>query len=116
MEEIHPKVQGVRMSSRDNGNHLLVLITLNELWSDVLLHTLGSEVNLSYKYDGTDITFYLVFHLPHIDKCFKMPVNASSTTKKWLNWIDERTVSAVWVAHRDGKGGNVPVGKAVKVS
>lgn len=116
MEEIHPNIHGARMSSRSNGTHQLVLVTLNELWADVLLHNLGSEVALRYSYDGADITFYLELQLPHMDKLFKIPVNASTATLKWLNWIDEKAVTAVWVAHRDGKGGIMPVGKPVQIS
>jgi hypothetical protein len=116
MDEIKPHIQGVRMSHQENGAHHLILVTLNDMWADVLLHTLGEKVVLGYTYDGYDITFYLVFELPHIDKMFSLPVNASSETKKWLEWIDEKTLTAIRVAYRDGKGGIVPFGKAVELS
>ncbi|WP_426671277.1 hypothetical protein ACPPVU_08580 [Mucilaginibacter sp. McL0603] len=116
MDEIKPYIQGVRITRQDNGTYHLILVTLNDMWADVLLHTLGDKVVLKYTYDGYDITFYLVFELPHIDKMFSVPVNASSETKKWLEWIDEKTVTAVRVAYRDGKGGVVPFGKPVGLS
>jgi hypothetical protein len=113
MDEIQPKIQGVRMTSEDNGTHHLILITLNAMWADVLHHTLDNEVVLGYTYDGSDITFYLVFELLHIDKMFRVAVNASGETLKWLNWIDEKLVTDVWAAHLDGKGGIVPFGQSI---
>ena len=104
------------MTLRDNGTQHLILVAQNDMWADVLLHNLGDEVVLRYTYDGYDITFYLVFELPHIDKVFSVPVNASSETKKWLQWIDGKMVTAIWVAYRDGKGGLVPFGNPVRLS
>ena len=115
MDEIKPYIQGVRMTNQDNGTHHLILVTLNDMWADVLLHTLDDKVVLRYTYDGYDITFYLVFELTHIDKIFSVPVNASSETKKWLQWIDEKTVTAIGVAYRDGKGGIIPFEKPVRL-
>ena len=115
MEEITPEIQGVRMTSQNNGTHHLILVTLNEMWADVLHHTLGDQVVLGYTNDGYDITFYLVFELSHIDKLFRVPVNASPETKKWLNWIDEKLVTNIRVAYRDGKGGIVTFGKAIRL-
>jgi hypothetical protein len=116
MDEIKPYIQGVRMVHQDNGTRHLILVTLNDMWADVLLHTLGNKVVLRYTYDGYDITFYLVFELPHIDKMFTVAVNASSETKKWLQWIDAKTVTAIWVAYRDGKGGIVPFGRQISLA
>jgi hypothetical protein len=104
------------MSRRNNGTHHLILVTQNDMWADVLLDTLGDKVVLKYTYDGYDVTFYLLFELPHIDKMFSVAVNASSETKKWLEWIDEKTVTAIWAAYRDGKGGIIPFGKPVSLS
>ena len=109
-------MQGVRMSHRDDGTHQLILVTVNDMWADVLLHTLGDEVFLKYTYDGYDITFYLVFELPHIDKFFTVPVNALPETKKWLEWIDGKRVTNLSVACRDGKGGLMPFGKLIKLN
>jgi hypothetical protein len=115
MDEIKPYIQGVRMTHQDNGTHHLILVASNDMWADVLLHTLGDKIVLKYTYDGYDITFYLVFELPHIDKMFSVAINASSETKKWLKWIEEKTVTDLWVAYRDGKGGVVPYGKSVRL-
>jgi hypothetical protein len=115
MDEIKADVQGIRIIDK-NGVHHLVLIALNELWAGVLLHTLGKEVNVKYQYDGSDITFYLVFELPGIDKMFKVPVNATSETRKWLNLIDGKKVNAIKVGYRDGKGGMLLYGNPVAVS
>src|ERR1700753_637578 len=112
MDEIKPYIQGVHMSHKENSTHQLILVTTNDMWADVLLHTLGHQVMLKYTYDGYDITFYLVFELPHIDKLFRVPENALPETKKWLGWIDEKKVTELRVAYRDGKGGIVPYGKS----
>ncbi|MDB5022493.1 MAG: hypothetical protein JWP78_248 [Mucilaginibacter sp.] len=115
MDEIQPKIQGVRMISQDNGTHHLILITLNAMWADILHHTLGNQVVLGYTYDGSDITCYLVFELVHIDKLFRVAINASGETLKWLNWIDQKMVTDIWAAHLDGKGGIVPFGQSISL-
>jgi hypothetical protein len=103
------------MTNKDNDTHHLILVTLNAMWADILHHTLGNKVVLGYTYDGYDITFYLVFKLLHIDKMFRVAVNASGETLKWLNWIDEKKVTDVWAAHLDGKGGIVPFGQSIRL-
>lgn len=115
MEEINPSIQGVRMARQPDGGYRLILVASNEMWADVLHHTLGNEVMLGYTYDRTDITFYLVIELSHIGKLFRVPVNANSGTLDWLNRLDERTVSGISVAYRDGKGGIIPFGAPLSV-
>ncbi len=115
MEEIKTKIRGVRITNQDNGTHHLILVTLNEMWAGILLHTLGNKIVLRYTYDGCDITYYLVFELPDIDKMFRVAVNASGETLKWLNWIDKKTVTDVWAAYTDGKGGIVPYGTSIRL-
>src|SRR5690349_17292362 len=88
MDEIKADVHGVRMISKV-GMHQLVLMALNELWAGILLHTLGKAVHLKYQYDGSDITLYLLFELPDINKMFRVPVNATTETRKWLSLIDD---------------------------
>ena len=112
MEEIKADVQGIRMINQD-GMHQLVLMALNELWADILLHTLGKAVHLRYQYDGNDITFYLLFELPGINKMFKVPVNATVETRKWLSLIDDKKINAIRVGYRDGKGGMLLYGEPV---
>ena len=113
MEEIKLDIKGVRMTNQDNGGHHLILVVLNAMQADILKHTLGDHIVLGHIYDGHDITFHLVFELPHINKLFKVPVNASAETKKWLEWIDENLVTNIWVAYPDGKGGIIPVGPPI---
>jgi len=115
MDEIKADVQGVRMINQ-NGTYQLVLMALNELWADILLRPLGSSIHLSYQYDGNDITFYLLFELPAIDKMFKVPVNATAETRKWLSLIDDKKINAIRVGYRDGKGGMLLYGEPVTVS
>jgi hypothetical protein len=116
MDEIKADVQGIRMSTQNDDTHHLILISLNAMWADILRHTLGDSVVLRYVYDGYDITYYFVFELPHIDKMFRVAVNATSETRKWLNLIDEKRVTAISVAYRDGKGGIILFGKPVSCS
>jgi len=116
MEEIKVDIQGVRMTSNNGGTHQLVLIALNELWADVLGHTLGEAVRLDYAYDGYDITFYLMFELPGIDKMFKLQVNATTETRKWLSLIDDQKIITIRVAYPDGKGSPIYYGKPVPVT
>jgi hypothetical protein len=115
MEEIKADVQGIRMINQD-GNYQLVLIALNELWADVLLRTLNDTIRLSYEYDGSDITFYLLFELSGINKMFKVPVNAMVETRKWLSLIDDKKVNAIRVGYRDGKGGILFFGEPVAIT
>ncbi|MBV8389092.1 MAG: hypothetical protein JO080_04760 [Mucilaginibacter sp.] len=115
MDEIKADVQGIRMIKK-NGKPQLVLIALNELWADILRHTLGKAVYLKYLYDGNDITFYLVFDLPDINKTFKVQVNATPETRKWLNLIDNHKVTSIRTAYRDGKGGTVLYGDPVSIT
>ena len=114
MDEIKADVQGIRMINKDSTHHL-VLMALNELWADILLRTLGGTVCLKYQYDGSDIVFYLLFELPDIDKMFKVQVNATTETHKWLSLIDDKKVAAIGVGYRDGKGGMLLYGKPVAV-
>jgi len=115
MDEIKADVQGIRMMKSD-GAHQLVLMALNELWADILLRTLGKTVNLKYQYDGSDITFYLFFELPDIDKRFTVSVNANTETRKWLDLIDGKKINAIRVGYRDGKGGLLLYGEPVPIS
>jgi hypothetical protein len=115
MDEIKADVQGIRMINRE-GNHHLVLMALNELWADILRLNLGKTVNLKYQYDGSDVTFYLLFELPGIDKTFTVSVNANAETRKWLNLIDDKKINAIRVGYRDGKGGLLLYGEPVAVS
>jgi len=115
MDEIKVNVQGVRMM-RSDGAHQLVLIALNELWADILLRTLGKTVNLKYQYDGSDITFYLLFELHDIDKKFTTSVNANTETRKWLEMIGDKKINAIRVGYRDGKGGLLLYGEPVAIS
>lgn len=115
MDEIKADVQGVRMTNR-SGVYQLILMALNNLWADILLQTLGSSVQLKYLYDGNDITLYLLFELPDIDKMFKVPVNATAETRKWLSLIDDKKINAIRVGYRDGKGGLLLYGEPVAVS
>jgi hypothetical protein len=112
MDEIKADVQGIRMISQC-GMHHLVLMALNELWADILLRNLGNEVHMKYRYDGNDITFYLWFELPRIDKMFKIPVNATVETRKWLSLVDDKKINAIRVGYRDGKGGMLLYGEPV---
>ncbi len=115
MDEIKADIQGIRMINQD-GTYQLVLMALNELWADILLHKLGQSVHLKYQYDGGDITFYLLFELPGIDKMFKVLVNATAETRRWITVIDNKKVNAIRVGYRDGKGGTLLYGKPVTVS
>ena len=114
MDEIKADVRGVRMMNID-GTYHLILMALNELWADILLHTLGKAVHLKYQYDGSDITFYLVFELPGINKMFKIPVNATTETRKWLNLIGDKKVNGIRVGYRDGKGGLLLYGDPIPI-
>ena len=116
MDEIKVDVQGIGMAAQMDGTHHLILIALNAMRADILRHTLGESTLLGYNDDGYDITFYLVFKLPGINKMFRVPVNASTDTRKWLTLIDLGTVSAIHVAYRDGKGGTILFGKPVRCS
>jgi hypothetical protein len=115
MDEIRADVQGIRMINKD-GTHQLVLMALNELWAGILLHTLGKAVSLKYQYDGGDITFHLLFELLDINKMFRVPVNATVETRKWLILIDDKNINAIRVGYRDGKGGLLLYGEQVVVS
>ena len=115
MEEINPNIQGIRMARQPNGTHHLILIASNAMWADVLHHTLGKQVVLDYTYDGNDITFYMVVKLPHIGKLFRVPVSVHSGTLNWISRIDEKTVTGISVAYRDGKGGAISFGETVYV-
>lgn len=115
MDQIKVEIQGIRVINRD-GTHQLVLMALNNLWADILLHSLGSSVRLKYEYDGSDTTFYLVFELPDINKLFKAPVNSTTETRKWLSLIDNKKINAIRVGYRDGKGGLLLYGGPVAVS
>lgn len=115
MEEIKADIQGIRMINQD-GTYQLVLMTLNELWADVLLRTLNDAIRLGYEYDGSDITFYLLFELPRINKMLKVPVNAIAETRKWLSLIDDKKVNAIRVGYRDGKGGMLLYGEPVAIT
>ena len=115
MEEIKADVQGIRMLNQD-GNHQLVLMALSELWAYVLLRTLNDAIRLGYEYDGSDITFYFLFELPRINKMFKVPVNATVETRKWLSLIDGKKVNAIRVGYRDGKGGMLFYGEPVAIT
>lgn len=115
MEEIKADVQGIQMINQD-GNHRLVLMALNELWADVLLRTLNDTIRLGYENEGSDITFYLLFELPRINKIFKVPVNATVETRKWLSLIDAKKVNAIRVGYRDGKGGMLLYGEPVAIT
>ena len=115
MDEIKVDVQAIRMVSK-GSTYQLVLVAVNELWADILLRNLGSSVKLKYQYDGDDITFYLLFELPGIDKMFKVPVNAITETSKWLNLIDGKKTDAIRVGYRDGKGGLLLYGELVAIS
>jgi len=115
MDEIKTDVQGIRIICRE-GKYFLVLMALNELWADILLRTLGKTVHLKYQYDGNDITFYLLFELPDIDKKFKASVNANSETRKWLDLIDDKKINAIRVGYRDGKGGLLLYGEPVAIN
>ena len=115
MDEIKTDVQGIRIIFRE-GKYLLVLMALNELWADILMRTLGKTVNLKYQYDGCDITFYLLFELPDIDKTFKVSVNANAEPRKWLDMIGDKKINAIRVGYRDGKGGLLLYGEPVAVS
>ena len=101
---------------KQDDMHQLVLMTLNELWADILLRTLGGTVHMQYLYDGNDITFYLLFELPNINKMFGVPVNATVETRKWLNLIDDKKINAIRVGYRDGKGGLLLYGEPVAVT
>jgi hypothetical protein len=116
MDEIKVDVQGVRIINNNEGTHQLVLVALNELWADVLLNTLGKSVQLDFLYDGYDITLYLVFKLPGIDKMFKVQVNVTPETRKWLDLINNKKINAIKVAYRDGKGSPIFYGKPVLVT
>jgi len=116
MDELKVDVQGIRMTAQNDGRYHFILIALNEMWADILRHTLGDNIVLKYVYDGYDITFHLVFELPGINKMFRIPVNASIETRKWLNLIDEGIVTGINVAYRDGKGGIIPFGKPLSCS
>ncbi|MGZ3819149.1 MAG: hypothetical protein ACXVB6_01055 [Mucilaginibacter sp.] len=113
MEEIKHQIQSVKMPRQNNGTYYLMLVVLNEMTADILHHRLNREIILSYVYDGTDITFYLVFELLHIDKMFKLAINASVETLKWLDRINKRLVTGVQVAYFDGKGGTIPLGTSI---
>ncbi|MBS1523584.1 MAG: hypothetical protein JST50_21460 [Bacteroidetes bacterium] len=115
MDEIKVDAQGIRLISK-NDTYQLVLMALNELWAGILLRTLGATVRLKYLYDGSDITFYLLFELPGIDKMFKVPVNATTETRKWLSLIDDKKINAIRVGYRDGKGGLLLYGEPMAVS
>jgi hypothetical protein len=115
MDQIKTDVHGVRIITQ-NGAYRLVLIALNELWADILLRTLGSSIHLSYQYDGSDITLYLSFELPDIGKMFKVPVNATSETRKWLSLIDDKKINAIKAGYHDGKGGLLLYGEPVTVN
>jgi hypothetical protein len=114
MDEIKADVHGIRMIYRD-GAYKVILMTLNELWADILLHTLGKTVHLKYQYNGSDITFYLLFELPAIDKMFNVSANANAETRKWLSLIDDKKINAIRVGYRDGKGGMLLYGEPVAV-
>jgi hypothetical protein len=116
MDQIRVNVQGIRMAALPNGNQHLLLIAPNQLQADILQHTIGGSVKLSYTYDGTDITFYLVFELPRISKMFRIAINANTATCKWLNHVDEQKVTAIRIAYRDGKGSPVISGSIVPCS
>jgi len=115
MDEIKADVQGVRMINQ-NDVYQLVLMALNELWADILLRTLGGSIHLSYRHDGSDITFYLLLELPDIGKMFEVPVNATIETRKWLRLIDNRKINAIRIGYRDGKGGLLLYGEPVGIS
>jgi hypothetical protein len=116
MQEIKLHIQGVSMTRQPNGEHHLLLIAPNSMEAEILQQTIGNQVFLSYTYDGSDVTFYLVFQLPHINKLFKIAVNALPETLKWLNYIDDKKVTAIRIAYRDGKGGIIPFGGLIGIT
>ena len=115
VEEINPNIQGIRMARQADGTHHLILVASNAMWADILHHTLGKQVVLGYTYDGSDITFYLVVELPDIGKLFSVPVSVHNGTLNWISRINEKTVTGISVAYRDGKGGAIPFGETVHV-
>lgn len=116
MQQIKVDVQGIRINSQNDGTHHLMLIALNAMWADILQHTLGDRVVLKYNYDGQGITFDVIFELPVINKTFSVQANANTHTLKWLNWIDDKKVTVIRVAFRDGKGGPILFGNPVVCS
>ena len=113
MEEIKANVQSIRMTRQPDGSRHVVLVATNELQADILRHTLGDSISVRYSYDGSDITWYLIFELPRIQKMFRVPINANEATLKWMDWLDERSITAVRVAYYDGKLSIIPFGAPI---
>ena len=83
---------------------------------DVLRRLLGTESALTYFYDGTDITFYLIVLLNQSNKKISIPVNASAGTLKWLALIEQQLVDTIMLAHFDGKGGLIKHKETISIA
>jgi len=116
VEEIKINIQSARIGPGQHSKYQLTLVmpTLPDV--DVLRRILGTEPALTYFYDSTDITFYLIVLLNQSGKKISIPVNASAGTLKWLALIDQQLVDYISLAHFDGKGGLIRQKETIKIT
>ena len=116
VKDIKINIQSARIGPGQHGKYQITLVmpTLPDV--NVLRRILGTEPALTYFYDGTDITFYLIVLLNQSNKKISIPVNASAGTLKWLALIDQQLVDYILLAHFDGKGGLIRHKETIKIT
>jgi len=106
----------IRIVPQSTGTNCVILVTESQLRADILKSTLGDELVLSYFQPNNDVKFYLNFEAFRIVKSnLIVAVEANPKTLNWMNWIDGKTVTDVWVGYPDGYGGVSFYGTSIPV-
>lgn len=104
MDLVTPALNDVRITTQPDNTHHLILIAPSDMRADALHNGLGNNVGLSYIEKDDPTLFYLSVEIIDTQKYFTVEIVKNNETGNWLGWIDEGTVTHLWVGYLDGKG------------
>ena len=113
MEEINYNIKGIQVTDQPNGTHHLILIAVNDAHASAIYLGLGNEVIIGYS--NADGLMHIQFELIDTQKFFRLQIIDKAKAVLWMDYIDAKTITDLWVGYHDKNGQICPYGLSTRL-
>lgn len=116
MEELHPTVKGVRITTQENGFYYLGIIVENDMYASLLYNCFSGNIKLEYEYVYPDLFFVLKVVLLDTKQFFYAHLSLNDETKDIMEFIDRGIITHLFACYPNAQGQIVLYGREYQLS
>lgn len=116
MEEIEKLITNIEITTQENGEHNLVILTRNSLHALILYNRFSNGLKANIIYLNQNKEYILNITLESTPNIISLKLPNTEQTKQWFQWINECPLVLAFIFYSDSKQNQVLYGQALYLS